>query len=86
MQWGTAIADSMKFECFVESTEDGRALYEAAGFVVVDPFYVNPDRKNASEAYKKAAKEIFAQPQSGWFMWRPKGGNFIPGETKYSWL
>lgn len=85
MEWGLSIADSMQLEAFVESTEDGRALYEASGFTVVNAFYLDPQKEGASEEYKKVKNEIFSEPQRGWFMWRPKGGKFVPGKTKYSW-
>jgi len=34
MKWGLKIADEIDAECIVESTEQGRRLYEHFGFVV----------------------------------------------------
>ena len=87
MDWGCELADKMDLECFVESTEDGRSLYESAGFVVVDHFYLDPQPENGkpSEDWAKIKKEAFPKPYRVWVMWRPKGGKFVKGETKYSW-
>ena len=81
----------MELECFVESTDDGRALYESMGFVVVDHFFldgrpVEEDGKELeSEEWAGIRKEVFPEPMRVWVMWRPKGGRFVEGETKYSW-
>ena len=89
MDWGCQLADSMNLECFIESTEGGRALYESVGFVVVDYFYLNPFVKSGmegpSEEWIKITKEAFPEPYRVWVMWRPKGGKFAKGETRLSW-
>ena len=84
MDWGNSIADAKGMEAFVESTDDGRALYERSGFTVVNDFYIDPRKQDASEEYVKVKDRFFPQPQRGWFMWRPKGGRFVQGKTKYS--
>lgn len=85
IEWGCKLADKMELEGFVESTEDGRPLYEAFGFVVVDHFYLDPDVSGPSVEWKTLKKEIFPEPFRIWFMWRPKGGKFENGKTVYSW-
>jgi hypothetical protein len=87
MEWGCNLADKMGLECFVESTDDGRALYESAGFVVVNPFFLDPqpENENPSQEWQKIKQEAFPEPYRVWFMWRPKGGKFVEGETKFSW-
>ena len=83
MEWGCQKADEMKLEAFVESTEDGRPLYEAYGFEVVDDIDLDADVEQPSENFLRLKKEIL--PIHGWFMWRPKGGKFVKGVTKPSW-
>ena len=73
----------MGLECFVESTDDGRALYESAGFVVVDSFFLNPQGGETNDEWKDIKKRNFPQPCKVWFMCRPKG-NSIKRETESS--
>lgn len=60
---------------FVESTVDGRALYEASGLVVADDFYHDPHMDEQTEEWKRLKKEGIPEPFRTWFMWRPKGGD-----------
>ena len=89
MDWGCELADKKNLECFVESTEDGRALYESMGFIVVGYFYLNPFPETGagtpSKEWTKIKEEAFPEPYRVWVMWRPKGGKFVEGVTKYSW-
>jgi len=40
MEWGTAIADEMKVEAFIEGTIHAKHLYEKNGFVVTPNEYI----------------------------------------------
>ena len=85
MEWGTKLADKLNLESFVESTDDGCALYKAHGFVVVDHILLDPEVKRPSEEWKRLKKEVAPRPFPIVFMWRPKGGKFEDGKTVYSW-
>ena len=85
MEWGCQIADRLNLESFVESTDDGRALYEAYGFVLVDQILLDPETEEPTEKWTELKKEIAPRPFPILFMWRPKGGRFEEGKTVYSW-
>lgn len=85
MEWGCNIADEMGLEAFVESTDDGKELYEAYGFHAVNPFYLHADTEKPNDEWKALKERIIPEPYRVWFMWRPKGGVFVPGKTVYSW-
>ena len=85
MSWGCELADKMDLDCFVESTLDGRALYESVGFVVVDHIYLSPTTESPSATWTELKKETFPRPYHVLVMWRPKGGKYIEGKTKYPW-
>ena len=76
----------MELEAFVESTEDGLALYQAFGFKIVDSFFLDPQKVNPSSEWKSIKEKVAPVPYQVWFMWRPKGGKWVEGETVYSWL
>ncbi|KAF7889668.1 uncharacterized protein EAF02_002083 [Botrytis sinoallii] len=87
MQWGCKLADEKGLEAFVESTDDGRELYKAHGFVIVRPFFleVPPATESDEEEFAKLKEAIAPKPYRVWLMWRPKGGKFEEGKTVYSW-
>ena len=85
MDWGCELADEKNLECFVESTDAGRPLYESKGFVVFDYYDINPQMENASDAWQKLKEELFPEPMRCWLMWRPKGGKYVKGQMNYSW-
>ncbi|KAB8300518.1 hypothetical protein EYC80_000680 [Monilinia laxa] len=83
MEWGCKIADKMGLETFVESTDDGRELYKAHGFVIVRHFflYVPSAPKVDEEEFAKLKEVIAPEPYRVWLMWRPNGGKFEEGKT-----
>lgn len=87
MEWGCKIADEMGLEAFVESTDDGRELYKAHGFVIVRPFFLDmpPIVAGNEEELAKLKESIAPEPYRVWLMWRPKGGNFEEGKTAFPW-
>ncbi|TGO43647.1 hypothetical protein BOTNAR_1564g00020 [Botryotinia narcissicola] len=87
MQWGCKLADEKGLEAFVESTDDGRELYKAHGFVIVRPFFleVPPATEGDEEEFVELAEAIASKPYRVWLMWRPKVGKFEEGKTVYSW-
>lgn len=87
MEWGCKLADEMGLEAFVESTDDGRELYKAHGFVIVRPFFLEVPlvTKGDGEEFARLKEVIASKPYRVWLMWRPKGGKFEEGKTVYSW-
>jgi hypothetical protein len=85
MRWGCELADKLGMESFVESTESGVPLYESAGFVVVDHFYLDPQMSEPTREWIELKANIFPEPFPVYFMWRPKGGKFEQNVTRYSW-
>ncbi|KAK6593217.1 GNAT family protein [Botrytis cinerea] len=87
MQWGCKLADEKGLEAFVESTDDGRELYKAHGFVIVRSFFLEVPlaTKGDEEEFAKLKEAIAPEPYRVWLMWRPKGGKFEEGKTVYSW-
>ena len=85
MSWGCNLADKLNVDCFVESTEDGLALYESVGFVVVDHVDLYPVAENPSPSWVRIRDEKFPKTFRVWIMWRPKGGKLADGEIKYPW-
>lgn len=77
----------MGLEAFVESTDDGRELYKAHGFVIVRPFFLDmpPIVAGNEEELAKLKESIAPEPYRVWLMWRPKGGNFEEGKTAFPW-
>ena len=82
VQWGVHRADELGLEAFVEATKSGVRLYEKYGFVASDSFRAETERDGASEKWKKLVREL---PIEYTFLWRPKKGKWIPGETKFPW-
>jgi GNAT superfamily N-acetyltransferase len=87
MEWGCKLADEMGLEAFVESTDNGRELYKAHGFVIVRPFFLDlpPATVGDEEEFARLKKIIAPEPYRVWLMWRPKGGKFEQGKTVYLW-
>jgi hypothetical protein len=73
MEWGTKKADELGMESFVESSEDGRGLYEAHGFKVYGDFLLDAKLEEPNTDFTALAKKL-KLPLHGWYMWRPKDG------------
>ena len=84
MKWGTEKADEFGLDAFVEATDEGFPLYTAAGFVAVDDIWVDAYNANPSDEWLRV-KEQLKLPMHGTFMWRPIGGKFEKGVTKFPW-
>ncbi|PQE06803.1 hypothetical protein CJF30_00008681 [Rutstroemia sp. NJR-2017a BBW] len=72
MRWGLEKADAQGLDTFVESTEDGRGLYEAFDFVVIDKLYLDAEISAPSEEYSKLRNKLL--PLNGYVMVREQGG------------
>jgi GNAT superfamily N-acetyltransferase len=59
-------------EIFLEATAMGKPLYEKHGFRSLLTFVFDMEKKDASDAWRKAQHEL--TPKSIAAMWRPKGG------------
>lgn len=74
MEWGKQKADEMGLEIFVESSEDGRAMYEAHGFQVIKNFFLDADvEKEPRGEFQRLRRELGC-PIHGFYMWRRVGG------------
>jgi hypothetical protein len=71
MNWGVQQADAQGLDAWVESTEDGRGLYEAFGFVVIDRLYLDAEISAPSEEYSKLRSKLL--PLQGHIMLRKHG-------------
>lgn len=84
MKWGLEKADAMGLDSFVEVTEAGYEMYKAAGFITVDDFWVDTETNQPTQEWKNL-KEKLKFPMHGYFMWRPPGGKYEEGSTKFPW-
>ncbi|KAL9129045.1 MAG: hypothetical protein Q9217_002415 [Psora testacea] len=82
--WGVQKADELGIDAFVEATDDGKPLYEARGFVYMHTFYLDSARRNPSKKWMELANYV-KTPVHCYFLWRPKGGLFVEGETVAPW-
>ena len=85
MAWGVEKADALGIESFVEGTPTGALLYERFGYVRVGELSLSAENRKNSPEWDETYKQV--TPNGDWtcIMWRPKGGKFVQGETKYSW-
>lgn len=84
MKWGLDKADAIGLDSFVEATEAGYELYKAAGFVTVDDFRADAKTETPTEEWKRLKGEL-KFPMHGYIMWRPPGGKYEKGHTKFPW-
>lgn len=83
VEWGTKKADEMGVEMFVESTEDGKPLYDRHGLVSMNELTLKPSNPNPGDEWKSLEKEL--GPMHMYFMWRPVGGRYEEGKTIIPW-
>jgi GNAT superfamily N-acetyltransferase len=81
MQWGIDKADQLGLEACIESVPSARPVYERYGFVVTDVIDVDMTVPDPSERWK----ELQQLELTAFYMWRPKGGKFVEGETAVPW-
>lgn len=83
MDWGVRQADELDLEVFIEAAEPGVPLYLKHGFRVVDHHWIDPKVANPSKEWILLKEKI---PPIRWtFMWRPRKGTFLEGQTKVPW-
>ena len=73
-------ADRLGLETYLESSEDGMALYEACGFKCLSTSYWDAKKENPSQKWKEL-EESLGTPIMTHLMWRPVGGKVRKGET-----
>jgi hypothetical protein len=88
MRWGTARADELGLESWIDATGLGRPLYAKHGYVVVSTSTLKPQQPEGlsgsdAKEWKKMEEEIL--PAQTITMWRPKGGRYVEGETVKPW-
>ena len=84
MKWGLDKADALGLDAFVEATEAGYEMYKAAGFITVDGFWADAENDTPTQEWKELREEL-KFPMHGYFMWRPPGGKYEKGLTKFPW-
>ncbi|MCJ1374398.1 hypothetical protein MMC20_005630 [Loxospora ochrophaea] len=84
MEWGLNKADELGLDAFVEATDAGFPLYKSVGFVTVDDILPDVHNEDPTEEWRRL-KEQLRLPMHGFFMWRPKGGRYEKGKTKFPW-
>lgn len=85
LEWGTAKADELGVEAFIEATADGVPLYERHGFKVMNEFTLRGETQGEDEGeeLKKLRDEL---TWHGFYMWRPPFGKWVEGVTRPGWL
>ncbi|MCJ1465021.1 hypothetical protein MMC07_003636 [Pseudocyphellaria aurata] len=83
VEWGIKKADEMGVELFVESTDDGKPLYDRHGLVTMNEMILKPSKPNPGDEWKSVEKEL--GPMRLHFMWRPVGGKYEEGKTIVPW-
>ena len=83
VEWGIKKADEVNVECFVESTDEGKPLYERHGFANINEFELNPTMSEPGEEWRNVAEKLL--PMHGYFMWRPINGQYEEGKTVIPW-
>ncbi|RYP19388.1 hypothetical protein DL765_003361 [Monosporascus sp. GIB2] len=83
MDWGMKKADELGLELFLDSTPQGRPLYEANGFIYVEENVITPTTDNPDEKWKETEDKV--GPFTFWLMWRPVGGRYEEGKTAKPW-
>lgn len=58
MKWGIQKSEELGLDAFVESTEDGRAFYEAHGFEVFDDFYLDAATDSPNQDFTQEREEL----------------------------
>lgn len=73
MKVGTAQADELGVECWMEASPMGKLLYESHGFRSLFKMQFDMERTDASDVWRKCVHEL--TPKTAVFpMWRPNGG------------
>ncbi|KAI4129551.1 MAG: hypothetical protein LQ338_002187 [Usnochroma carphineum] len=83
VQWGTQKADELGLEAFVESTADGKPLYAKHGFHCTNEILLKGELDDMDEGLKRLQEELTWR---AYYMWRPKGGKWVEGETVVPWV
>ncbi|KAH7311273.1 acyl-CoA N-acyltransferase [Stachybotrys elegans] len=83
LKWGIDKADDMAVEMFLDSTSEGKPLYEKHNFHVVQKNVISPQTDNPDEAWKETQAKV--GDTSWWLMWRPVGGEYQEGVTVKPW-
>ncbi|KAK2600554.1 hypothetical protein N8I77_010079 [Diaporthe amygdali] len=83
LDWGMNRADELGLEFFLDATPQGKPLYDANGFIVVEENVTAPTTDNPDEKWKETEEKV--SPFTFWLMWRPVGGKYEEGKTIKPW-
>lgn len=84
LDWGVNKADELGLDIFLDSTPQGRPLYEVNGFTYVEENVTELTIESPDEKWNEMDRKI--GPFTFWLMWRPKGGKHEEGKTTKSCL
>lgn len=76
-------ADRLGYEFFLDSTQYGRPLYEANGFVYIHENFNPPKTDHPDDKWKEVEEKVGGF--TFWLMWRPVGGKYEEGKTIKPW-
>ena len=82
VEWGLQKADELGLEAFVESTLDGKPLYESCGFTTMNEFDLRTSLPEETEELKKLQRDLAFR---GYFLWKPPGGVYEKGKIVVPW-
>ncbi|KAL4993214.1 hypothetical protein BDV10DRAFT_29942 [Aspergillus recurvatus] len=77
-------ADELGLEVYMEAvTAMGVPIFMRHGFIPYRKVSVEPKSRKADEEWRDMERKM--QPLRFWPMWRPKGADFVPEETRLPW-
>lgn len=79
LSWGTAEADRLGLEMFIEATDDGKPCYEACGFEYQETNYWESAKRKPSKKWTELSK-FLQTPIHTYLMWRPAKTKSVEGE------
>ena len=82
VEWGLQKADELGLEAFVESTLDGKPLYESCGFTTMNEFDLKATPPQETKELKRLEQDLKFH---GYFLWKPAGGVYEKGKIAVPW-
>jgi GNAT superfamily N-acetyltransferase len=83
LKWGMDKADDMAVEMFLDSTPEGKPLYESHQFHLVEKSVISPQTENPDDAWNEIKNKV--GDSNWWLMWRPVHGKYEEGVTVKPW-
>ncbi|KAI9148163.1 Ferric/cupric reductase transmembrane component B [Paramyrothecium foliicola] len=80
LKWGMDKADDLAVEMFLDSTSEGKPLYDRHKFHTVEKNVISPQMDNPDEAWKGVKNKV--GDTNWWLMWRPVRGEYKEGRSQ----